>query len=188
MPPLTGEQRSQCVNPAETRQSPQQEDDDDFEDPILNHPKFNETETRIAIASHPVHAMLVAFPIAAAFGTLGSDFIYWWTGDPFWLRASLWATGSGFWFGVAAAIAGTIELIIVPGIHIRSESWTHFIIAMVLLSILGANWGLRLYDGDLVLPWGALLSVTGAVMTGVTGWHGGKLVFDYQIGTMKPVD
>jgi uncharacterized membrane protein len=174
------------VTASDPQQAARDDDERDIDDPILSHPKFNETETRIAIASHPVHAMLVAFPIAAAFGTLGSDLIYWWTGDAFWLRASMWATGSGFWFGVLAAIAGTIELLIVPGIHIRSESWTHFIIAMVLLSILGANWGLRLHDGDLVLPWGAMLSVTGAVMTGVTGWHGGKLVFDYQIGTVRP--
>ena len=176
------------MSSSDSQQSSEEYQDGHVDDPILNHPEFNETETRIAIASHPIHAMLVAFPIAAAFGTLGSDLIYWWTGDPFWLRASMWATGSGFWLGVLAAIAGTVELLIVPGIHIRSESWTHFIIAMVLLSILGFNWGLRLYEPDLVLPWGALLSVTGAIMTGVTGWHGGKLVFDYQIGTMKPVD
>jgi uncharacterized membrane protein len=175
-----------CVSSSDSKQSSEEYEDGHVDDPILTHPKFDETETRIAIASHPVHAMLVAFPIAAAFGTAGSDLIYWWTGDDFWLRASMWATGSGFWLGVLAAVAGTVELLIVPGIHIRSESWTHFIIAMVLLSILGANWGLRLYDGNLVLPWGAMLSVTGAVMTGVTGWHGGKLVFDYQIGTMKP--
>lgn len=174
------------MNLAQDEGSPQEEVDAKLEDPISSLPAFGETETRIAISSHPVHAMLVAFPIAAAFGTLGSDFIYWWTGDPFWLRASLWATGSGFWFGVAAAVAGTVELVIVPGIHLRSESWTHFIIAMALLSILGANWGLRVYDFDLVLPWGVFLSIIGALMTGVTGWHGGKLVFDYQIGTTKP--
>lgn len=173
---------------AENKRSAQDEAEALMEDPILSHPHFNETETRIAIASHPIHAMMVAFPIAAAFGTLGADLFYWWTGDAFWLRASLWATGSGFWFGVAAAVAGTIELLIVPGIHIRSESWTHFIIAMTLLSILGANWGLRLHDADLVLPWGAFLSIIGAIMTGITGWHGGKLVFDYQIGTTKPAD
>lgn len=158
------------------------------QDPILSHPEFNETESKIAISSHPVHAMMVAFPIAAAFGTAGSDLIYWWTGDPFWLRASLWAIGSGFWFGVMAGIAGTIELLVVPGIRIRTASWTHFIFAMTLLSVLGANWGLRLHDNGQVLPWGVLLSIIGAGMTGLTGWHGGKLVFDYQIGTQRPDD
>ena len=156
-------------------------------DPILSHPAFNETESRLAIASHPVHAMMVAFPIAAAFGTLGADLLYWWTGDEFWARAALWAIGSGFWLGLMAGLAGTVELLIVPGIRIRAASWTHFILAMTLLSVLGLNWGLRLADPHAaVLPWGVLLSGLGAVMTGLTGWHGGKLVFDYQIGTLRP--
>ncbi|WP_150121023.1 DUF2231 domain-containing protein, partial [Sulfitobacter sp. HI0076] len=36
-----------------------------------------------------------------------------------------------------------------------------------------------------VLPYGILLSGLGAVMVGFTGWHGGKLVFDYRLGTSK---
>lgn len=155
-------------------------------DPILSGRHFNETESRIAFASHPIHAMMVAFPIAAAFGTLGCDVFYWMSGDEFWARAALWATGSGFIFGVLAGIAGTIELLSVPGIRVRASSWTHFILAMTLLSVMGGNWGLRLGDpAGAILPYGVLLSTLCMLMTGLTGWHGGKLVFDYQIGTQR---
>ncbi|MDE0945678.1 MAG: hypothetical protein OSA39_02370 [Sphingobium sp.] len=34
-----------------------------------------------------------------------------------------------------------------------------------------------------MLPWGLLLSAFAAGFTAITGWHGGKLVFDYHIGT-----
>ncbi len=56
-------------------------------------------------------------------------------------------------------------------------------IAVALLSMLGANFGYRLsgYE-DAVLPFGILLSVLCAGFTGLTGWHGGKLVFDYRLG------
>ncbi len=155
-------------------------------DPILSHRRFRETESRIAIASHPIHAMMVAFPITAAFGTFGSDLFYWATGDVFWARAALWAIGSGFVFGVLAGIAGAVELFAVPGIRVRAASWTHFILAMTLLSVLGGNWGLRLPDPvGAVLPYGVMLSALCVLMTGLTGWHGGKLVFDYQIGTKR---
>ncbi|MFN3936910.1 MAG: DUF2231 domain-containing protein [Gemmobacter sp.] len=155
-------------------------------DPIEEHVAFNDTESRIAIAGHPLHAMMVAFPIALAFAAVAVDALWWWTGDPFWPRVALWATGVGFVMGVAAGIAGTVELLIVPGIRIRSASWTHFILAVMLLSVLGANWGLRLDDPEgAVLPWGFVMSALGAGMTAVTGWHGGKLVFDYQIGTQR---
>ena len=152
-------------------------------DPVEQDPAFHRTESRIAVAGHPIHAMLVAFPIALTACTLGADLFYWWTGDGFWARAGLWAAGTGFLLGVLAGFAGTVELLMVPGIRARAASWTHFVVAVMLLSILGANWGLRLTGYEqAVLPYGLLLSVLAAGFTGFTGWHGGKLVFEYQIG------
>jgi len=154
-------------------------------DPISAQSKFHRTESRIAIAGHPIHAMLVAFPIALTMCTLGADGFYWWTGDIFWARAALWASGMAFIFGLLAGLSGTVELLLVPGIRVRAASWTHFVIAVMLLSILGANWGYRLTAGyeQTVLPWGLLLSAFAAAFAAITGWHGGKLVFDYQLGT-----
>ncbi|MET0271271.1 MAG: DUF2231 domain-containing protein [Sphingomonas sp.] len=153
-------------------------------DPISRQPAFDRTQSKIAVAGHPIHAMLVAFPVALAMCTLGADVFFWWTGDPFWARAGLWAAGTGFLFGLLAGLSGTVELLMVPGIRARAASWTHFILAVMLLSVLGLNWGWRLTGYvAAVLPWGLLISVFSAGFTGITGWHGGKLVFDYQIGT-----
>jgi len=155
-------------------------------DPIEEHVAFDQTESKIALAGHPLHAMMVAFPIALAFSVFGADAFYWLTGDEFWPRVALWAAGFAFGMGVLAGVTGTIELLMVPGIRIRSASWTHFILAVMLLSVLGLNWGYRLEDPvAAVLPWGAMISALGAGMTGITGWHGGKLVFDYHIGTHR---
>lgn len=161
------------------------EDEGALVDPISSQSHFHRTESRIAVAGHPVHAMLVAFPIALTMCTLGADGFYWWTGDVFWSRAGLWASGMAFLFGLLAGLSGTVELLLVPGIRARAASWTHFIIAVMLLSILGANWGYRLATGyeQAVLPWGVLLSAFAALFTAITGWHGGKLVFDYHLGT-----
>jgi uncharacterized membrane protein len=155
-----------------------------FEDPIADLPGFHQTSSRIGIAGHPLHAMSVAFPIALTFCNFGADLFYWWTGDGFWARAAIWAAGMAFLIGVAAAFTGTLELLFVPGIRARAAAWTHAGIAVVLLSILGANWGYRL-DGfeDAVLPYGILMSAFAVVMVGATGWHGGRLVFDYHLGT-----
>lgn len=154
-------------------------------DPISAQPHFHRTGSKIAIAGHPIHAMLVAFPVALAMCTLGADGFYWWTSDAFWARAALWASGMAFLLGLLAGLSGTVELLLVPGIRARAASWTHFVIAVMLLSILGANWGHRLTQGyeQAVLPWGLLLSAFAAMFTAITGWHGGKLVFDYQLGT-----
>ncbi len=158
--------------------------DETLVDPVAQRPGFDETGSVIAVAGHPIHAMTVAFPIALTFCNFGADAFYWWTGDGFWARAGVWAAGMAFLIGLAAAASGTMELLMVPGIRARAAAWTHAAIAVLLLSVLGANWGYRLHGYETaVLPYGILLSGFCVVMVGATGWHGGKLVFDYRLGT-----
>ncbi|WP_378949065.1 DUF2231 domain-containing protein [Paracoccus sp. R86501] len=156
-------------------------------DPISRHPGFDRTETIVGIWGHPLHAMSVAFPVALTFCAFGADMLYFWSGELFWARAAIWAAGTAFLFGLAAGATGTAELLLVSGIRIRAAAWTHFVIAVMLLSILGANWGYRLTTGyeQAVLPYGILLSGFATVMVIFTGWHGGKLVFDHHLGTSK---
>jgi uncharacterized membrane protein len=144
-----------------------------------------DVSSRIALAGHPVHAMLVTFPIALVVATLGGDTLYWLTADPFFARVSLWTSGWGFGLGVVAGLAGTAELLAGHGIRRRPESWTHAVAAMMLLGTIGTNWGIRLINAeDAVLPWGLGLSLVGLVFVGLAGWQGGKLVFEHQIGVM----
>lgn len=138
----------------------------------------------VALVGHPIHVMMVHFPVAFVVATLGVDVFYWWTGDPFWLRTGLWSAGAAFWTGVAASIVGTGELLLVRGIRMLEASWSHAVAAMTLVAIAGANWGLRLIDPVSVLPHGLALSALSSVMVGFAGWHGGKLVFDHGVGIL----
>ena len=153
--------------------------------PVVADLAKHDTSAAVAVAGHPIHAMLVTFPIALVISTLGCDVFYWWSADMFWTRAALWASGFAFWLGIAAGIAGTAELLLVPGIRKRSASWTHAVAAVMLLSVAGMNWGVRIGQAEeAVLPLGLALSALASVFVGIAGWHGGKLVFDHGIGTM----
>ncbi|MBB3997295.1 DUF2231 domain-containing protein [Aureimonas pseudogalii] len=156
--------------------------------PVLSAVAEKDIGSAVAVAGHPIHAMAVHFPIALAVATLGADVFYWWSADPFWLRAGLWAAGFAFWTAVGASAVGTLELLLVPGIRARAASWTHAIAAMMFVSIIGLNWGLRLADPDAVLPLGLALSALGAVFTGLAGWHGGKLILHHGVGIMVSDD
>ena len=156
----------------------------DTDDPVIEKIASQDVSSAVAVAGHPLHAMSVHFPIAFVVATLGCDMFFWWSGDPFWLRAGIWAAGFAFAAGVAAGLVGTAELLLVPGIRVRVASWTHAVAAMVLLATAGTNWGLRLADSSAVLPQGLLLSLLATVFTGLAGWHGGKLVFDHGVGLM----
>lgn len=154
------------------------------ENPVEAKIEEKDVGSAIAVAGHPLHAMSVHFPIALVVATLGADVFYWWTGDPFWLRAGLWSAGFAFATGIAAGLVGTAELLLVPGIRGRVASWAHGVAAMMLISVAGLNWGLRLTAPEAVLPHGLLLSLLAAGLTGLAGWHGGKLIFHHGIGLM----
>lgn len=151
--------------------------------PVLDAVALHDTQSAVALIGHPIHAMLVHFPIAFVVGTLGADLLWWFGADDFWLRAGVWLSGLAFLGGIVAAIAGMAELLLVKGIRIRVASWTHATAAMMLISILGANWGLRLTGAE-VLPHGLALSAFGVVFAGFAGWHGGKLVLDHGVAVM----
>jgi uncharacterized membrane protein len=154
------------------------------DNPVMEEIAKEDIESAVAVAGHPIHAMSVHFPIALVIVTLGCDVFYWWTADPFFLRAGLWSAGFAFFTGIGAGIVGTLELLLVPGIRIRVGSWTHAIAAMTLIAIAGTNWGLRLVDETAVLPHGLMLSVLASALTGLAGYHGGKLVFHHGVGLM----
>jgi len=154
------------------------------ESPVMLELLKLDTGSAVALVGHPIHVMMVHFPIAFVIATLGVDFFYWWSGDSFWARVGLWASGFTFWTGVAASVVGTAELLLVPGIRMREASWSHAVAAMTLLAITGANWGLRLFYPQSILPHGIVLSGLASMMAGFAGWHGGKLVFDHGIGIL----
>ncbi|MDO5658795.1 MAG: DUF2231 domain-containing protein [Paracoccus sp. (in: a-proteobacteria)] len=150
-------------------------------DPVMRELAAMETGSAVALVGHPIHAMLVHFPIALAVSVLGLDLLYWLAGDPFFARAGTWAAGAAFLTGAAASLVGLVEVIAVKGIRNRGASWTHAAAAMSFLAACAANWGLR-FSGDYpVLPDGMALSLLSTVFAGIAGWHGGKLIFDHGI-------
>ncbi len=140
-----------------------------------------------AIYSHPLHPMLVTFPIAFFTGTLLSDLTYLWTADPFWARASFWLVSAGLVGGTLAAVAGMTDFLSSPAIRNKIRSWGHFLAAITVLSFASANVVLRWDDYSAAIrPWGIFLSGLTMVMLVFAGYLGGKLVFHELVGTYLP--
>lgn len=152
------------------------------EDPFVAQLDAADSASVVAMAGHPLHAMMVHFPIVLGMATFASDLFFWWGGDPFWARAAVWAIGVAFLAGVAAGLVGFAELLLVRGIRLRGSGWAHGVAAVMLISVLGMNWGLRLTRPEDVLPLGLGLSALGAVLIGFAGWHGGKLIYHHGVG------
>ena len=141
------------------------------------------THSQVHIARHPMHPMLVTFPIAFLVGALATDLAYLFLGDLFWGRVSLWLLGVGTFMGILAGIAGTVELLSVSRIRRRAVGWSHFVAAVMLLAVGFINWIVRLPQPEpTVTLMGAYLSALGAGLVATAGWLGGKLVFEHQVG------
>jgi uncharacterized membrane protein len=135
-----------------------------------------------SIAGHPLHPMLVGFPIAFFVATLASDLIFWGTGNPFWAAASLWLLGAGLIMAALAAVAGLIDFLGEPRIRALNDAWWHAggNIVAVLLQV--CNWFLRYQSGDAaIVPTGVLLSFIVVCIFLFTGWKGWKLVYLHRV-------
>lgn len=141
----------------------------------------------VAVAGHPLHPVLVLFPVAFLVGAAGTDIGYWLTSDPFWARASVWLIGVGFAAGILAAITGFLDFFKVKRVRDRSAGWLHMggNVAVMVLSLIN----LVLRQGNPAEPivyTGLAISVVVATLLGITGWFGGELSFRHKIGVIGP--
>jgi uncharacterized membrane protein len=139
----------------------------------------------VAIAGHPLHPLIVTFPIAFLVGVFGTDVGYWLTHDPFWARASLWLLGAGFVSGLVAAATGMSDFLQIDRVRKRRAGWAHMLGNVAALLITLVNWFLRLGKVEsAVLPVGIILSLLVAGILGLTGWYGAELIYRHKIAVI----
>ena len=134
-------------------------------------------ETRATVAEHPVHPMLIPFPIALWIFSLASDLIYLFGfGGPVWKDIALYTMVGGIVGGLAAAIPGYIDYRSLSDPVIVRVAQMHMVINVGLIVLFTIDAGLRILNGtEAVLP--VFLSVLGVAGLGVSGWLGGELVY-----------
>ncbi|MBI4497465.1 MAG: DUF2231 domain-containing protein [Chloroflexi bacterium] len=141
-----------------------------------------------SVQGHPVHPMLIPFPIAFLVTAFLTDLAYWGTGDLFWARASLWLLGAGVVTGLVAGAVGSIDFSTLGRVREHRESWIHAGGNLVALTLALINWGLRLAVGPVLaggaLATGVVLSALVAAILGVTMWYGQELVYRHMIAVI----
>jgi uncharacterized membrane protein len=133
-------------------------------------------ETRATVAEHPIHPMLIPFPIALWIFSLASDVIFLFGfGGPLWKDVALYTMIGGIIGGVAAAIPGYIDYRTLTDPVVVRVAQLHMVINVGLVLVFSVNAGLRLFNPEALLP--VFLSVLGVAALGVSGWLGGELVY-----------
>ena len=155
--------------------------------------------TKARIAGHPIHPMLIAFPVALYVATVVALFVHVGTHDPFWYRAALYANIGGVVMALVAAVPGFIDLVTavpkrtrarVTGIRHAAFNVLSLVLFAISAYMLYRNAGSTLdpvsesqYELDATAP--LVLSVLGVLSTLVAGWLGWTMVQTHHVG-IKP--
>jgi uncharacterized membrane protein len=141
-------------------------------------------ESRAKILGHPIHQMLIPFPL----GVLGMSVVF----DLIALArdrhvplftAAYYMIAAGIVSGLLAAVFGAIDfLAIPPNTRAKRVGAMHGIGNVIVVVLFAASWLLRRdQPGD---PGGLAIALSLAAfgLAGITGWLGGELVDRLSVG------
>ena len=142
--------------------------------------------SKIKIFGHPIHPMLVAFPVAFYTGALAAFIAYNSNNDPFWFKVGYVANAAGVIMAVVAALPGFIDWIYIPSDSKAKRTGVFHMICNVLALLLYAIniWLLKEKWNDTTPDLGSALILTGAgfVVTLIAGFLGWTLVQKHHVG------
>lgn len=141
-------------------------------------------ESRLKVLGHPVHPMLVMFPVALLVTAVIFDVIDTVGGPKFLGEVAYWNITVGLIGGLLAAAAGTFDLLALPaGTRAKRVGLTHAAANLAVILLFAAVWVVRL-NADSRAAGGALIAieVVAVAILGLSAWLGGELVDRLGVG------
>jgi uncharacterized membrane protein len=138
--------------------------------------------TPASIAGHPIHAMLIVFPVALFIFSLVCDLASLRSAEPDkWLLVSLYTMVGGFVGALAAAIPGLIDYSSLHNRDTKRLATIHMAINLIAVALYAINIWMRTHGSPVVgLP--LALSVVAVGGLAVSGWLGGHIVHVHGVG------
>lgn len=141
-------------------------------------------ESPFKILGHPVHPMLIVFPLGLLSTAVIFDLAYVVTENADLATFSFWALAAGLVGGAGAAIFGFIDWAALPrSTRAKRVGIAHGGGNLVVLALFASSFFLRLDSAQFLpdlLP--LILGILGAVLSLVTAWLGGELVYRLRVG------
>lgn len=136
------------------------------------------------IKGHPLHPILVSFPVAFFSGALVFDLLHVIAGQPFYSNIAKYLVIAGLLTALAAAIPGFIDFLftVPPKSSAKKRAAKHGLTNVGVLLFFGLSllYRTRVPEPDISLILG--LETIGIVLLVFAGWMGGTLVYRNQIG------
>lgn len=130
------------------------------------------------IARHPIHPMLVVFPIGLWVFSFVCDLVFAFGAHPEpWRTLALYTMVGGLIGALAAAIPGLIDLLSLPQAP-RQTAVKHMSINLIVVALFAINIWIRSSAGEQQSIAPIWLSLVAIGLLLVSGWLGGKLVYE----------
>jgi uncharacterized membrane protein len=140
-------------------------------------------ESKVKFAGHPVHPMLIVFPLGLLATAVIFDIIYLLSDHSQWTVAAYYMIGAGIIGGLAAAAAGWVDWFAIPaGTRAKRIGLWHGVGNVVVLGLFIVSWVLRRGSPELPRTGAIVAGLCGVVIAMVTGWLGGELVDRLGVG------
>lgn len=140
-------------------------------------------DSRAKLFGHPVHPMLVVFPLGLFTTGAVFDIVYLFGGDPTMAIVAFWMITAGIMGGLLAAPFGLIDWLAIPkATRARKIGMYHGGGNLVVMLLFFISWAMRVGEAAEPGAWAYVLSFAGIGLALVTGWLGGELVDRLGIG------
>lgn len=140
-------------------------------------------EARAKLLGHPIHQMLIVFPLGLLGMSLFFDLIAIFTGRSALLQASFYMIAAGIVTGLTAAIFGLIDFLAIPGgTRAKRIGLMHGVGNVIVVGLFALSWWLRLPSPSAPGTLPVIVSGLGVAISLVTGWLGGELVDRLSVG------
>ena len=136
-----------------------------------------------SLFGHPLHPMLVPFPLVCFIGALVTDIAYVGSANVQWSNFSIWLITAGLVMGGLAALTGIIDYAGDRRVRAAGPAGPHMVLNLSVYVIEVVNAFVHSRDGwTAVVPTGLTLSIVSVVLLGVSAWLGGSLVYRHRVG------
>ena len=134
------------------------------------------------IGDHPIHPMLIPFPIVCFILTFVADILYTRSHDAMWATASVWLLVVGLVMAALAAVAGLTDFLGDDRVRGSSDAVKHMLANVTAVVLELVNVILRWRDTGFIDSTGVYISGIVVLILLYSGWKGGDLVFRHGIG------
>ena len=140
-------------------------------------------DSRAKLFGHPIHQMLIVFPLGLLATALVFDAIQLITGNGFWSELSYWMIAAGVISGLIAAPFGFVDWLAIPSrTRAKRIGAIHGTGNVIVVGLYGISWLMRTGNPGAPETPALAMAFLGGGLALITGWLGGELVGRLAVG------